>query len=225
MIMLESPGGKMKNYKKYYTVTSIVMALIFVLCSCSGASDAAEEKKNNETAKEAYDLIKEAESICEYGMDDIYQAWYFGLEYASTCSTSVVFNELAKLTSFSAEELENDGENTAKQLVYGDGSIPCSTFCIWTITTCLEKRGDFEKIDSLLSKARENILSLPNEYAWLEDLIDYCSLVYSYDGLFDKANMSFNEFRSYISEYGKDIIEAKKGLMLFFEYVYNSNDE
>ena len=43
-----------------------------------------------ENAKNAYEKLNEASAICIRGMDDVYNAWYFGIYEASKASSSTV---------------------------------------------------------------------------------------------------------------------------------------
>ncbi len=193
--------------KKVLTVLCILTVLSCLLSSCDSST------QDFENAQKAYDLLQEAESICINGMVDIYGAWYFGQYEADECSSNTVFTKLSESTSFSASELKDDGAYSGPYLVNGLGEI----YCVEVVKNCLTARGDYSKVDQLLSESKSYIKSLSKEYEYRSDFKDYHSKIASYAEFFKSPTGSFDQLQGTTSDYENSIKTAREALKFDFE--------
>ncbi len=201
----------------------LIIGIVLSFCSCGSDKNGIQNSNmpsNNEdyaNAKKAYDLLEQAENICITGMDDIYNAWRFGIYDAPDCSLSTVFSEYANETSFSSTELSTDGGYEAIYLICGSGSTKGWQFCMWTIQNCLEKRGDFNEVDRLLAESKSYIQKITSEYEYYGDFKDYYAKVASYAEFFKAPSGSFEQLKTTILDYENGIRTAKEIFKFDFE--------
>ncbi len=202
--------------KKILCMICLLVLSVSLLSSCSLLGGGSEDK-DFENAKKAFELLEEAEEICIEGMDDIYGAWYFGIYDADDSSTYSVFNDLALQTSFSASDLRTNGGFEGKYLVNGLGDTSEWQYCLWTVQNCLEKRGDFDKVDELLSQSKTYIQSLSSDYTYTADFKDYYAKVASYAEFFKNTTGSFKQLQTTVADYENSIRTAKESFKFDFE--------
>ncbi len=210
----------------------LILAFVFSFCSCSGGNSNETSKNyvttatteipeepnmDYENAQKAYEMLEKAENLCKDGMDDIYGAWYFGIYDADSYTSSTVFKMLALQTSFSATELSTNGGYSGSLLVSGLGSTSEWQFCLWTVQNCLEARGDFAEVDSLLEESKTLIQNISKEYEYYSAFKNYYTKVASYAEFFKATTGSFNQLQNTISSYENEIRTAKEIFKFDFE--------
>ncbi len=205
--------------KKIICIVCLLAVSVGLLASCGKAQEkndvaTAQETNDAASAQKAYELLEQAEEICINGMDDIYNAWRFGIYEADDCYTSTIFYKLSLETSFSSSELEENGGFSASSLVSGDDNWQ---YCLWAVKNCLKNRGDFDEVDRLLAESKIAIQSISSDYEYYSAFKEYYAKVASYAEFFKETTGSFNQLVDTISDYENDIRTAKEIFKFDFE--------
>ena len=136
----------------------------------------AEEVYAN--AKDAYLKLKAVATLCEKGMDDIYDVWHFGI-YSAKDSYSY-FYELSQDISFTSTQLKEAAEKLgiSESLAKKDWQ-----YGIYIIQTAQTLRGDHDTISKNMETAQNVLQSLTEEYGdytYYPRLKEYYSAIGSY---------------------------------------------
>lgn len=206
----------------------LTVVLLFCFTACATTVDVSPgelreiEKENaaimdeEETAKQAYDLIESAESLCKSGMSIISAAWHFGIWDAPECDLDAVMEELSARIGFEVSFIEENGGYTADELVNGDGTYDGWEFCLMTAENCLSAAEAYASVNEALDTARDMIRELPNDYVNYQGLRDYYTKVAAYASYFEDVTGSYNDLTEAMSDYENDIQSAKEPLLFDF---------
>ncbi|MDE6662194.1 MAG: hypothetical protein K2K46_02515 [Lachnospiraceae bacterium] len=175
-----------------------------------------DTEENNKTAQLAYDLIEDAESLCESGMGIISSAWHFGIWDAPECERSTVIEKLSAQIGFEVSFIEENGNYDADTLINGDGNFGGWEFCLMTAENCLSAAGTYTSVNDALNTARDLIREIPEDYANYQNLKEYYTKVAAYAAYFENVTGSYNDLTESINKYEKDIQEAKETLLFDF---------
>lgn len=181
----------------------------------------ARKKIVYENAKAAFEKLNLVASLCVDGMDDIYSAWHFGIYTADDCTTSNVYTKLANVTSFSSTELK------AAAAKLGGLSADLMAillvddwqYCLHTVKTAIETRGDYETIKSELAAAQaimQELTTMYDDYTYYPELKKYYASVSSYVEFFNSPSGSFNQLSTTVDNYETAIRTYQSDLGFLF---------
>ncbi len=193
------------------------------LVDARDAFDTLKAKQIFDNAKEAYNKIAQASTMCIDGMDDIYGAWQFGIYEADECSISTVFSYMALETSFTYSQLEAAAANCgldSYDCVYGAYGVDEWQCCLWVVMQAHEDAGTHTTINGLLSQAEVILKDMGTEYSDYEyypTLKEYYSKVSSYASFFAEPTGSFEQLKTTINDYENSIRTLNSDLEFVFK--------
>ena len=158
-----------------------------------------------ENAKAAYDKLNQASAICISGMDDVYNAWYFGIYEADDTTSSTVVDQLAKKLTFTETQLNNT--------INKWGISKYDLTQDWEKCLTLEyfahyDAGTYTKLQTLLSEAQKILQELTNtysDYTFYPSLKEYYSVLSSYADFFENPSGSFKQLADTVIDYENKI--------------------
>ena len=218
-------GEAIANAEKYYNIlTDAEKAEVENRMVLVDAKEAFEEVRGKivyNNAKAAYEKLKEVAELCISGMDDIYNAWHFGLYSADDCTTSNIYTELANETSFSSSELQEAAAQlggfsakTMAALLVNDWQ-----YCVLTVKEAITMRGDYDTITAHMANAEKILQTLTKEfddYTYYPKLKDYYASVKSYVEFFTNPTGSFNQLVDTINNYENGIRTLESDVSFLF---------
>lgn len=186
------------------------------------AEQAEEQKKVvYQNAKEAFDKIGTVATLCQEGMDDIYNAWHFGIYSAEDCTTSNIYSELSYETSFTADELKNAAATLGGLsadlmaiLLVDDWQ-----YCVQTVMYAMTIRGDYDTIETEMAAAQtilQELTTVYDDYTYYPKLKDYYAAVSSYVEFFLSPTGSFKQLSDTVNNYETTIRTHQSDLKFVF---------
>lgn len=171
-------------------------------------------------AKEAYEKLKEVADLCISGMDDIYNAWYFGIYKAEDALPSRFYDYYAymaqEVPSFSADDLKA----AAESLGYSEAMVKKDwQKSLWIVESAIAKRGDYDTIAANMNEAEKVLQALTeeyNDYTYYPKLKDYYAAVKSYVEFYTSPSGSFKQLSDTINNYENGIRTLESDVSFLF---------
>ncbi|MDY3281991.1 hypothetical protein [Dysosmobacter sp.] len=207
---------------KRLTAALLASALVLGCAACAApqspppAEPREEEPTAAEIARQAYDCIESAETLCKSGMIIIDAAWHFGIWDAPECGADAVMEQLSRQTGFDVSFLEQNGGCTADELANGDETFDGWEYCVTAAENCLAAYGTYDALDQAMNTAQELIRELPADDLNSRSLKDYYTEVAAYAAYFEDVTGSYNDLTAAITRYESDIQAVKKPLLFDF---------
>ena len=154
-------------------------------------------------AKEAYEKLKEVESLCVTGMDAIYGAWYFGIYEADDGYS--FYSMAADVPGISGDELEAAASTLG--LSYSSVERDWQN-ALYIVEQVLTTRGDYDTISKNMTEAEKILQSLTEEYddyTYYPKLKDYFAAVAAYVEFYKAPSGSFQQLKDTINNYENGI--------------------
>lgn len=171
-----------------------------------------EEVYNN--AKDAYTKLKEVAKLCENGMDDIYNAWHFGI-YSAEDSYNY-FYDLSKKVNFTSTELKKAAE------LYGITESKAKTdwnYSVIIVEMAHVIRGDHDTITKNMEGAQKTLQILTEQYGdytYYPKLKEYYSAIGSYVEFFKNPTGSFNQLVDTVNNFENNIRTLETDVAFLF---------
>ena len=219
-------------------ILAIVLSILIVMSTlgCVPASDTASEgtvdpqKAKSEAqyacGKAAYEQLNTAADICIEMMDSIYDAWYFAIYDADDYSNSTVVLEFASEVNLTKSEVEE-----AYMDVFGDaGAKDASllpyilkqefTYAVIIVEQAYINNGTVQRLNDALANAKNELKTMTQEYSDYSEypnLKSYYSEVSSYAEFAQNPNGSFEQLKTTIETYEREIRTYKSDMSFVFE--------
>jgi hypothetical protein len=181
----------------------------------------AQKKVIYTNAKDAFEKLNLVASLCIDGMDDIYSAWHFGIYTADDCTSSNIYTKLADVTSFSSTELKTAAAQWSGMSADTMGYLLPDDwqYCLQTVKTAIEIRGDYETIKAELESAQaimQELTTVYDDYTYYPELKKYYASVSSYVEFFLSPSGSFNQLSTTVENYETAIRTYQSDLGFLF---------
>lgn len=168
-------------------------------------------------AKEAYVKLKEVADLCVSGMDDIYNAWYFGIYEADDTYSSSFYYEMSKeVSSFTEDELKAAGDSLGFDAWLAKSDWQYS---LWIVESAITARGDYDTITANMNEAEKVLQTLTEEYddyTYYPKLKDYYSAIKSYVEFYTNPSGSFKQLADTVNNYENGIRTLESDVSFLF---------
>lgn len=207
-----------ENAERYYNIlTDAEKAEVENRMTLMDAKEDFEKVKGEvvyKNAKEAYEKLKAVASMCVSGMDDIYNAWYFGIYKAD--DTSWFDFSLAQEVSFSTDEIE-----AARKSLGASESAAQSNwqYSLWIVEEAISTRGDYATIQADMAEAEKVLQTLTSEYddyTYYPKLKEYYASVKSYVDFYTSPSGSFNQLADTVNNYENNLRTLESDVSFLF---------
>lgn len=170
-------------------------------------------------AKNVYETLNNIALLCEYGMDDIYGAWHFGIYEADDCYDSTFYIDFAQNTPYlTSDELSK----AADDLGFDTNTVKTDwQNCVYVVEKAIGNRGDYALAEDAMQTIEDYLYELKEtdeDYTYYPKLKDYYSAVDSYFKFFRSPSGSFNQLGDTVTSYETNIRTYQSDLgFLFFK--------
>lgn len=214
---------------KKFLALLLVLCLSFSMVACGNSAtetiskaDPKEEEFN--AAQIAYDCLVDVHETCEVVMDSVYGAWYFSIYEYDDYYGSTGFEEFCSKTNISSNEFATiirdwlEDDSYSKSTLYY--LLEEFSDSVSLITMFYEKNETFTETQALLDEARASLKSVTAQYAdytGYETLKKYYSELASYFEFCQNPTGSFEQLKTTIETYERNLRTYKNDLGFIFE--------
>lgn len=220
--------------KRLLIMILCISMLLFVFVGCDsnnfgntsnpdkGIQNAEQNKTEAqfECGKKAYNELNTASAICEDMGDAIYGAWYFAIYKADDYSSSSIVSAFASETGLSSTDIYSAGE----ALGYSSTLLPYAledfNTAVFLVLEAFEANGQTKQLDTALANAKAELKTMTSEYSdysHYPTLKSFYSEVDSYATFLKSPSGSFEQLKTTIETYEKEIRTYKSDLSFVFE--------
>ena len=238
-ILVEANKDRIRHAKKKKILTISILATLALFLLGIGAfwylspdTFLALFNKNQiafEQSQNAYEKLHSAQEQCEIIMDDIYEAWRWGIyDYDEDMSSSEAWSDLLGELRISNSDMENlsvdeEGKGTGKTtfslyMILSDEDskwqVPLNI-----VQEAYQTNGTIEKIQMLLAEAKDALKSISesnSDYEYYPTLKLYYSEVSSYFEFIKSPSGSFEQLKTTITGYENKIRTYSEDLSFVF---------
>lgn len=203
-------GEAIKNAEKLYSIlTEAEKAKVnnrLDLVEARETYDSIVSKAVYENAYQAYEKLMEAADLCIDGMDDIYNAWYYGIYEVDRHKHAPAAGLAGELNfSFSVKDMEA----ACKDLGIQESALLSDwQYSLRVVIRAHATRGTYDTLDSLMGEANDILQELTatyGDYEYYPKLKEYYAKVSSYVDFFRSPSGSFNQLADTINDYENNI--------------------
>lgn len=209
------------------TVSTVACALTPELAS-EPAVDPQKAKSEAQYAcgKAAYEQLNIAADICVEMMDGIYEAWRFAILDADDYYNSTVVLEFASEVGFTKAEIEEAYIDAFSAAGAEDASLlpymlkESFSIAVTIVKQAYVNNGTVQRLDDALASAKSELKTMTQEYSDYSEypnLKSYYSQVSSYAEFAKNPSGSFEQLKTTIESYEREIRTYRSDMSFVFE--------
>lgn len=214
--------------KKIWAIILCVTIMVGVFTGCGNFNGKTSEDSKTEAqfecGKKTYDSLNTASDVCVELMSSVYNAWKFSIYDADDYSSYNVVSEFADEVNLSVEELEQAwvsylGEFGSTFLKL-ENYIDDINYSVFVVIEAYKLNGKIDEMDNALATAKAELKTMTSKYADYSEyptLKSYYSEVNSYAEFAKSPECSFEQLKTTMEEYEKEIRTYKADLEFIFE--------
>lgn len=178
-----------------------------------------------DSAKLAYQKLNHISEQTANIMDDVYNAWHYGLSKTSSAN----LNSFVSILHLSKADVENAIKVNNRSYMSFFSDTPADVFkmtsknkdfyrsCVNLVTTAYSQNGRFEALNAELTEAKEALKVVGEQFPNYQSLMEFYSKTASYFEFAKNPTGSFEQLSETISEYENSLRNCANTLSVIFE--------
>lgn len=210
---------------KKFLALLLVLCLSLAMVACESSTPQADPKEEEfKAAQDAYNCLVDVHETCVSVMDSVYGAWYFSIYEYDDYYGITGFEEFCSKTSIPSDEFAKiirewlGSDSYSKSTLYS--FLKDFSDSVSLVTLFYEKNETFSETQALLDEARASLKSVTAQYAdytGYETLKKYYSELSSYFEFCQNPTGSFEQLKTTIETYERNLRTYKSDLSFVFE--------